>query len=116
MDTIYVLFQVKECALTRYSFTKCVTANARGYHFNACVHLFCSFLIFSLVRLVVGVAVLAVGVAVLDVHVVVVVSLAVGVAVLAVGVAVFSAGVAMLLAVVMLDVRPAPLTASTLMV
>ena len=105
----YVLLQVKECALTRYSFTKCATANARGYHFIACVHLLCSFLVFSL-RLVVGVAVLlAMGATVLAVHVVVVVSLAVGVAV-------FSAGVAMLLAVVMLDVCPAPLTATTLMV
>ena len=104
-----MLFQVKECALTRYSFTKCVTANARGYHFIACVHLLCSFLVFSLVRLVVGVAVqLAMGATVLAVHVVVVVSLAVGVAV-------FNAGVAMLLAVVMLDVRAAPLTATTLM-
>ena len=60
--------------------------------------------------LVVGVAVLlAMGATVLAVHVVVVVSLAVGVVV-------FSARVAMLLAVVMLDVCPAPLTATTLMV
>ena len=109
-----------------------------GYHFNASVHLLCSFLVFSLARLVMGVAVLlVVGVAVLAVGLAVFVArgvaalLAVGVAVLmamgatvlVVGVVVFltvdmavllAVGVAVLLAVAVLDVRPAPLTATTL--
>ena len=106
-----------------------------GYRFIACVHLLCSFLAISLVRLFVGVAVLlamgatvlAVGVAVFlarGVTVLLAVSVAIlpawGVTVLAGGVVVFLAvGVAVLLAVgvaVLLDVCPAPLTATTLMV
>ena len=134
----YVLFQVKECALTRYPFTKCAQQMWLPLH-CMCVHLLCSFLVFSLVRLVVGVAVLAVGVAVFLARGVAVL-LAVGMTVLAVSVAIPPAGgvtvlaggvvvllavgvavllagdVAVLLAVGMLDVRSAPLTATTLMV
>ena len=125
---------IDQILLHKVCYSKC------GYHFNACVHLLCSFLAISLVRLVVGVAVLAVGVAVflargvavllvVGVTVLLAVSVAIlqagGVTVLAggvvvflaVGVAVLLAGdVAVLLAVGMLHVRPAPLTVSTLMV
>ena len=133
---------IDQILLHKVCYSKC------GYHFIACVHLLCSFLAISLVRLVVGVAVLlvvgvtvllAVGVAVLDVGVAVfqargvTVLLAVSVAILpawgvtvlaggvvvflAVGVAVLLAGdVAVLLAMGKLDVRPAPLTVTTLMV
>ena len=100
---------IDQIVLHKVCYSKC------GYHFIACVHLLCSFLVFSLVRLVMGATVLAVGVAVLDV----------GVTVLDVGVAVFQArdvtvllavSVAVLLAVGRLHVRPAPLTVTTLMV
>ena len=110
---------IDQILLHKVCYSKC------GYHFIACVHLLCSFLVFSLVRLVVGVAVLlAVGVAVfLAVSVAIlpaggVTVVAGGVVVLlAMGVAVLLAGyVAVLLAVGMLDVRPSPLTATTLMV
>ena len=87
---------IDQTLLHKVCYSKC------GYHFIACVHLPCSFLVFSLVRLVVGVAVLhAVGVAVL---------LAVGMAVL------LAVGMAVLLTVGMLDARPPPVTATTLMV
>ena len=94
---------IDQIPLHKMCYSKC------GYHFNACVHLLCSFLVFSPVRLFVGVAVLlAMGVAVL---------LAMGVTVLAGGVVVFLiVGLAVLLAGGMLDVRPAPLTVTTLMV
>ena len=108
--------RIDQILLHKVSYSKC------GYHFNASVHLLCSFLVFSLARLVMGVAaLLAVGVAVLmamgaTVLVVgVTVFLARGVTVLSVGVPVLlTVGVAVLLAVAVLDVRPAPLTATTL--
>ena len=100
---------IDQILLHKVCYSKC------GYHFNASVHLLCSFLAFSLARLVMGVAVLlVVGVAVLMAMGATV--LAVGVPVLlTVGVAVLLAGgVTVLLAVAVLDVRPAPLTATTL--
>ena len=109
---------IDQILLHKVCYSKC------DYHFNASVHLLCSFLVFSLARQFVGVAVLAVGLAVFVARGVaallavgVAVLMAMGATVLAVGVPVLlTVGVAVLLAVGVLDAHPAPLTVSTLMV